>query len=272
MQVLLTAYPQGSESLDWEYATPLNLAIREGQEDIASHLIDECPHALQVQNINGELPIDIAMRNSSSLHLFMKIVQCWPESCKYLLANIRKDENVDKWEWSKIELCFQVVSTLLERKNHSINTEAIRCEYLPLHSALRLTSNISLINRVLHLCPDMISKKDSLGRYPLHVAAEYCKDDSGLVEKLLKLFPQAASEIDHMGRLPLHIALIKQRSISDVKPLLFAYPRSAVQKCTLNNARLKGVPPLFLASEFGCSIDVLYHLAQLDPNLYSCDE
>jgi len=268
MQALLLFYPQGLESLDWEHATPLNLALRESHENTANHLIDKCPHALKLRNINGELPLDIAIRNSTSLRLFSKMVKAWPEGCRFTLSGVRKDEDVESWDWTKIELCLQAVSGFFEKK-HTLSLDTR--EYLPLHSALELTFNVSLLNRILRTCPDLVSKKDAFGRLPLHIAAEFGKGALGpIIEQLLVVYPRAAYEIDSHGRLPIHIAIANKADLSTIKALLRANPKSAVQKCKINDPRLCGIPPLFLALEYGCSTDIIYTLARLYPNLCSC--
>jgi ankyrin repeat protein len=271
MQALLSVYPQGSESLDWEYATPINLAVRDGQEDVAQHLIDEFPLSLKVRNMSGDLPLDIAIRNSTSLRLFTKIVKAWPEGCRCLLANVRRDENTEFWEWNKIELCLQAVSGWFD-DNKSQSPLPNSREYLPLHMILELTSNESLINRVLRLSHDLVRRKDGFGRLPLHIACEHSDIGSGaIVEQLVMLYPQASLEKDSTGRLPLHIALAKKLSLSAIKALLTANPKSAIDKCTFD-PNLKNCLPLLFAVECDCSVDISYTLARLNPNLFSSEE
>ena len=282
MQVLLPAYPQGLESRDWEKATPLHLAIRDGQENVAFHLIDICPLALTVRNINGELPLDIALRNFSSLALFSKLVKTWPEGGRCLLTKVGREEHVDSWEWSKIELCLQAVSGFFDKKDQAVMDDSQnhpipktkQYEYLPLHKILELSSNISLIQRVLATCTDLLDKKDGFGRLPLHIAAKHCNDGLGvLVEQILKLYPNGSFERDPLGRLPLHIALENKPDVSTLKLLLATNPKSAVQKLTTNSEEtLTRTPPLFLAINHGCSMDIIYILSRCNPNLYSSDE
>lgn len=271
---LLSVYPEGSESLDWECATPLNLAIMDGREDVATHLIDQCPNTLKVQNINDELPLDIAIRNTSSFRLFSKMVKTWPEGCKSVLLNIGDEEDTQHWSWGKIELCLMAVSGLIQSNTVQVDlasSEDCQVEshkYLPLHTTLELTSNVTLIKRVIQTCPDLICEKDSLGRLPLHIAVQHSNTDSkGYVKHILNLYPNAATERDNEGRLPLHVALTNQCDISIVKALLIANPKSAVEKCTFLEGSLKGIPPLFLALQNNCSIDTIFILTRYDPTI-----
>lgn len=272
MLPLLSAYPQGSESGDWECATPLSLAIRDSQESIANHLIDECPHALKLQDICGALPIETAIRNSTSFRLFSKMVHSWPEGCKCLLENVKSDENVDVWEWCKIELCLQASSGIIQRysKKCMLPMQQKVGHYLPLHTALEISSCASLHCRVLRTCKDLVSRRNEHGCYPLHIAAKHCKECSLVViKRLLEIFPQAASEKDSFGHLPLHIALSSTKAnASIIAALLIANPLSVSEPYLSTNTELCGIPPLLLAIHHGCKMDVIYTLSRFDPSFY----
>lgn len=248
----------------------------EGREDLATRLIEECPNALKVQNINNEFPLDIAIRNMSSFRLFSKMVEKWPEGCRNLLLNVGNEEDTQHWNWCKIELCLQVVSGFIQANPMDVDLassegyKAGSYKYLPLHITLEFTSNVTLIRRVLQTCPDLLYEKDSLGRLPLHIAVQHNKNDTkGYVEHILNLYPNAAAERDNEGRLPLHIALTNQCCVTIVKALLLANPASAVEKCTFFEGRLKDISPLFLALEYRCSIDTIFILTGFDPNFCS---
>ena len=268
--LLLSAYPQGSESVDWECATPLSLAVRDSQEDIALHLINECPHALKLKDIRGVLPLETAIRNLTSLQLFSKMVLSWPEGCKCLLENIGNDENVSSWEWRKIELCLQAASGALETNPNINPTDKNPCNYRLLHTALELSSCSSLHYRVINTCKDLVLRRDGQGRYPLHIATKHKTECSlSVIEKLLDIYPEAASEKDSFCNLPLHIAISHQSNASIVMALLVANPPSATESCYSTCSNLVyGLPPLLLAIHCGCNMDTIYTLARFDPSFF----
>jgi len=85
-----------------------------------------------------------------------------------------------------------------------------------------------------------------------------------LVQFILDNAPRGAEIHDVDGRLPIHLAIANNRNLSSVVlPIIAAYPGSisAIGPCT----NLK--PFLLAASHDNASLDLIFRLAVLEPNL-----
>jgi ankyrin repeat protein len=132
-----------------------------------------------------------------------------------------------------------------------------------------------------------LQRTDEHGRIPLHYAlvatpgnqeqdsrkdsprvdlAYWSANDKSrsLVQFLLDNAPSSANIHDGDGRLPIHLAIANNRDLSSVVlPIIAAYPGSisAIDPCT----NLK--PFLLAASHDNASLDLIFRLAALEPNL-----
>ncbi|KAL3781493.1 hypothetical protein ACHAW5_003487 [Stephanodiscus triporus] len=74
-----------------------------------------------------------------------------------------------------------------------------------LHACVRYDPPVSVLLKMIELCPESLRRKDCIGRTPLHVAA-----GSGASLSVLKIlttmYPNACSIQDEDGRTPLHFA------------------------------------------------------------------
>jgi hypothetical protein len=89
-------------------------------------------------------------------------------------------------------------------------------------------------------------------------------ESRSLVQFILDNAPNSADIHDGDGRLPIHLAIANNRDLSSVVlPIIAAYPGSisAVDPCT----NLK--PFLLAASHANASLDLIFRLALLEPNL-----
>lgn len=104
----------------------------------------------------------------------------------------------------------------------------------PLHSLLSSARNEDAAEGtrlLLQAHPAAAEEKDSKGRLPLHVAAEWC-DSEECMRLLLQAYPAAAQEKSPDGFLPLHLATRwKRTSEGCIRLLLQAYPAAAEEKC-----------------------------------------
>jgi len=279
------------------------LQFERGEKIPQKKLIEQCPDALRVRNLSGELPLDIAV-GISSLSLLSQIVHAWPGACKHVLQNVKHASDFQQWDWIKIELLLLGASGVIKGgisgeisegfSEESVSEESgvdstdenetghcSLCEniddaphtecppaFLPLHVALQYSNSTAFMNCVLKKCPDLVTRRDVKGRYPLHIAAS--RGDLPTAEiglPLLKANPKATKKRDSHGMLPLHTAICKHADVIFIRELLRSNPVSGVQKCKVKNPEFTNEHLLALAVKHGCCLDIQYMLIRSDPAL-----
>jgi hypothetical protein len=123
---------------------------------------------------------------------------------------------------------------------------------IPLHYALVATPGNQ----------EQDSRKDSYDADLVYWGANF--ESRSLVQFILDNAPSSANIHDGDGRLPIHLAIANNRDLSSVVlPIITAYPGSvfAIDPCT----NLK--PFSLAASHDNASLDLIFHLALLEPNL-----
>jgi hypothetical protein len=73
-----------------------------------------------------------------------------------------------------------------------------------LHAALRFDPPLDVIVMMIHICPDMLTARDCLGRTPLHVAAGSKASSAALIKVLATACPTVCDAQDVDGKTPLH--------------------------------------------------------------------
>ena len=74
-----------------------------------------------------------------------------------------------------------------------------------LHAVVRYDPPLTIVGKMIDICPDLPSAMDCLGRTPLHVAAGLGAA-SGLIKFLAASWPDACTAQDEDGKTPLHFA------------------------------------------------------------------
>jgi len=253
VSLLSAIYPKGLYLLDWESSPPLHIALREGQEDVATCLIRQCPEALRLKNISGELPLDIALRTSPT-HIVYEIIRAWPEGGREVLENVGENENVDEWEWSKIELClrgaaglfgriqchrykhlnrtggapsFEDSTSLIRQPAEELSISDEKCSDCQ-HSELLPVVCIENDSFPLNCSPDVTSCKRQKNEYlPLHTILEI-SSCSSLIKRILEACPDQLKKEDQFKRLPLHLAATHcvEATLGIAESVLRSYPEA----------------------------------------------
>jgi len=205
---------------------------------------------------------------------------------------------MDEIDWSSLRTPFDdllpKLRVLLEaaaRSNmyHTHQTQEYEISLEPVHLAASVPNFPTFILQMMVLHDQSaLLRTDEHGRIPLHYAlvatpGDQEKEDSGedpydadliywssndesrsLVQFILDNAPSSADIHDGDGRLPIHLAIANNRDLSSVVlPIIAASPGSisAVDPCT----NLK--PFLLAASHDNASLDLIFRLAALEPNL-----
>ncbi len=74
-----------------------------------------------------------------------------------------------------------------------------------LHSVARYNAPLTLVTRMIEICPEMTIARDCLGRTALHVAAG-CRASPALIKAIANANPAACDATDEDGTTPLHFA------------------------------------------------------------------
>jgi ankyrin repeat protein len=211
---------------------------------------------------------------------------------------LSSNEQMDEIDWSSLRTPFDdllpKLRVLLEaaaRSNmyHTHQTQEYEISLEPVHLAASVPNFPTFILQMMVLHDQSaLLRTDEHGRIPLHYAlvatpGDQEKEDSGedpydadliywssndesrsLVQFILDNAPSSADIHDGDGRLPIHLAIANNRDLSSVVlPIIAASPGSisAVDPCT----NLK--PFLLAASHDNASLDLIFRLAALEPNL-----
>ena len=74
-----------------------------------------------------------------------------------------------------------------------------------LHAAVRYNAPLTIVTKMIQICPAMTSAKDCLGRTPLHVAAGM-RVSPAVIKEIARANPSACIAVDEDGNTPLHFA------------------------------------------------------------------
>jgi len=217
--------------------------------------------------------------------------------CSSLQQILSSNERIDNIDWSSLRTPFDdllpKLRVLLEaaaKSNmyHTHQTQEYEISLEPVHLAASVPNFPTFILQMMVLHDQSaLLRTDEHGRIPLHYALVATpgnqKQDSredvsdadlvywsandesrSLVQFLLDNAPSSANIHDGDGRLPIHLAIANNRDLSSVVlPIIAASPGSisAVDPCT----NLK--PFLLAASHDNASLDLIFRLAALEPNL-----
>jgi ankyrin repeat protein len=224
----------------------------------------------------------------------------WPseeKKCVSFQQILSSNERMDDIDWSSLRTPFDVLlpklRILLEaaaKSNmyHAHQTQEYEISLEPVHLAASVPNFPTFILQMMVLHDQSaLLQRDEHGRIPLHYALvvtpgdqqQDSRDDSNgtdlaywsasfesrsLVQFILDNEPKSADVHDGDGRLPIHLAIAKNRDLSSVVlPIIAACPGSISAVDPVTNLK----PFLLAASDDNASLDLIFRLALLEPNL-----
>jgi ankyrin repeat protein len=210
---------------------------------------------------------------------------------------LSSNERMDDIDWSSLRKTFDdllpKLRVLLEaaaKSNmyHTHQTQEYEISLEPVHLAASVPNFPTFILQMMVLHDrSALLRRDEHGRIPLHYALvatpgnqeeDYCDDSCfvdlvywspnfesrSLVQFILDNAPSSADTRDGDGRLPIHLAIANNRDLSSVVlPIIAAYPGSISAVDPYTNLK----PFLLAASHDNASLDLIFRLALLEPNL-----
>jgi ankyrin repeat protein len=210
---------------------------------------------------------------------------------------LSSNERMDDIDWSSLRTPFDVLlpklRVLLEaaaKSNmyHAHQTQEYEISLESVHLAASVPNFPTFILQMMVLHDrSALLRRDEHGRIPLHYALvatpgdqeQDSRDDSNgtdltywsanvesrsLVQFILDNEPKSADIHDGDGRLPIHLVIANNRDLSSVVlPIIAAYPGSISAVDPVTNLK----PFLLAASYDNASLDLIFRLALLEPNL-----
>jgi ankyrin repeat protein len=103
-------------------------------------------------------------------------------------------------------------------------------DFYPLHYACERRPPAEIVQALIKLCPEAVSKRTMPGgALPLHIAATwYAPED--VIDALLAADRNACKTLDELGNLPIHSACFSGTSTAVVESLLKAYPKAILAR------------------------------------------
>ena len=192
--------------------------------------LELCPEALMQADIDGNLPIHMAMTNGASKDALCLLIQKAPKSvnmrnrwgyapfewiwerCLYELATLdgtgatRTDTIIKKRIWNIIEVLVRAVVRDYEKSERTI-----------LHMITEFDCPLSLLQAIVHEYPSMLLQEYQ-GRIPLHLAIDRNKEWSTVLKVMVEAAPDCIRTQDGVTNLyPFMLLSSKSRtSLTDL--------------------------------------------------------
>jgi len=194
-------------------------------------------------------------------------------------ASSEEQDNKDDTDFSKLSEGGKIPESAISNTpaRSGINMRRLRYEvvingvprFLPLHAALICGASLPVLQFVFKQFRQQVSVRNSCGELPLHLAAEFLRDNDGIfVSMLLSEYVEACIIRDVLGRFPLQVALLKRAGYNLVKHIIHANRAIILQTFKTNNC-FHDTEPLFVATECDCNLDVIHLLLLENPCVLS---
>lgn len=163
-------------------------------------------------------------------------------------ARSRSEEDVDSEEdlfitlYTAIHLKdWEQCRLILKSREHEyrdvanwVSREGADGLFAPMNKTLLTDAPLDVLELLYDTCPELASRRDGIGRTPLHLAASVSSEEH--VARLLTWAPETTAVVDGGGRLPVHEAVRYGRPASILRKLLLVHP-TAVYGVTLFGKR-----------------------------------
>lgn len=221
---ILSAYPKAAQEKDTTGQIPLHILAANAaywDSDVQA-VFDAFPKGVHARDNLGRLPIHLAAMNPhASSDLIETLLKHNPRGAQMIDGAGRFPLHLACgagycWE-QKLKSLYYSYKPAINMPDHSSK------RWTPLHHACAspgpracaLIETLLTLDSTSGLAKNMVEMKDSLGRYPLHLACASGKSWNGGVGKLFEIFPPALIEIDNIGLLPWHNAALSGAKVAN---------------------------------------------------------
>ena len=220
---------------------PSEYGVSELPSEIIRFLIVEKECDASIVNVEGNLPLYVAIRNKRS---FLEDIDIVAKLCN---CDVNTQNNAgDTLLHLACQLGNQLVIKFLTRVQ-SCNTFVSNNEgNLPLHFAISKQLPLDIVKLLCH-GQHILNSKNRIGDTPLHVA---CKSGSGedVIQYLIKDKGCDPSISDNQGNLPIHVAIMS----GSLHKLSLMTVQLLCKNCDIDFQNKNGDTPLHLACQRGC--------------------
>ena len=283
------------------HETPLYLAMQFNPPfEAVRAIVDAYPKGVtQSCGENHDLPLHIACKNQASSEILEVLLEEYPSSAlretkwgnKIPLVTLwESSQPVDSCFWRKVEIILRAVDRHRKENNQETveksqsQSIAFQADSL-LHAAVSLGSlgcPFEIFEFFVSKYPSEVSKKDSLGLYPLNIIVgptswsstsrrKYKPREKEFISLLLERCPRIASERlgTDQDRYPLHSALINRHTwFGGIKELFFAAPSVLLEADPVTKLypfQLAAIP----IRDTQVDLDTIFHLLREQPAVLS---
>jgi hypothetical protein len=206
LKLVLAANPSGILHVDRNGCSPLHIACqRRAPLKVIQMLVDACPDMLTARNTYDAIPLFLACRQPKYLNVIEYLIQANESTVS---DRTKRNETPLHSACSNPRVDAETVTYLISRNPSALETADARGR-LPLHLLLleKVTVSLELLEFVIDLYPQALSRVSDFGMTPLHLA---CKGRAPfeVVQLLYDRYPEALSA--HFAPTPLHIAMMKR--------------------------------------------------------------
>jgi ankyrin repeat protein len=243
-------------SMSWSNGfLPLHASAQFSTFDVNQFLASQFPAAHAKRTRRGWLPVHFAARNPcrNAARFFLDSVisdgpPVWLERTHAGMLPVHVAAKYGTLEVFRV-FVESDARTLQEKANNG---------WLPLHYLAARKASLELLQFAVDECPLALAATSNLGLLPLHLAAQLAAHEE--VAFLADMHPAALQRRTVTGRLPLHVAA-QHSSLEVVKLLANLNPQALYRKTN------DGWLPLHLAARHNDSLDVIYHLVTMCPEV-----
>lgn len=179
-------------------------------------LLFMCPDWPMRTDGRGELSIHRVARHASDRMSMQMWIDAYPDGA---LAKANDGclpiHNAAHWSGS-----WEVVQCLIDAHPACVRSKREADGYLPLHFAAR-SSSVEVVQGLIRCYPQGLSSRTRFGGLlPIHLASRY-STDVAVVRVLVNAFPKGLTKKDHLGKLPLHI-IAQRKDVGEMFDILLS--------------------------------------------------
>jgi len=228
MEALICEYPQLAQNqykLAFEGDVPLLyvMCLLRASAGLIKLVLDANPFSIRQLDRNGCSPLHIACQRGALLEVIRILVERFPDALM-----IRNTYDAIPLFLACRQANYQDVIEYLVTTNECTASDRTKRNETPLHSACsEIRVHSETVRYLIRYDPTALQAADARGRLPLHMLLlEKVSVPLDLIEWIIDLYPDALSRVSDFGMTPLHLACQNRSSFEVVRHLYDRYPEA----------------------------------------------